>query len=51
MKKIKWLVLGAGPSGLTFANYLMDAGEKDFLVLEAESEAGGVPEIHSDSRV
>ena len=38
----KFLILGAGPAGLTFANRLMKNGERDFLVLEAESEAGGL---------
>lgn len=42
MKKIKWLILGAGPSGLTFANCLLDKGENNFIVLEAEAEAGGL---------
>ncbi|MCR5686440.1 MAG: FAD-dependent oxidoreductase [Lachnospiraceae bacterium] len=39
---MKYLILGAGPSGLTFANTLLAAGEKDFLVLEKESCAGGL---------
>ncbi len=39
---MKYLILGAGPSGLTFANTLLAAGEKDFLVLEKEPEAGGL---------
>lgn len=42
MKKVKWLILGAGPSGLTFANCLLDVGETNFVVLEAEAEAGGL---------
>lgn len=42
MKKLKYLVLGAGPSGLSFANCLHNAGERNYLVLEAESEAGGL---------
>lgn len=42
MTKVKYLVLGAGPSGLTFANQLIDKGEDNFLVLEAEAEAGGL---------
>lgn len=36
------LILGAGPAGLTFANSLLMNGDDDFLVLEAESEAGGL---------
>ena len=39
---MKYLILGAGPSGLTFANMLLKMGEEDFLVLEKESEAGGL---------
>ena len=38
----KCLILGAGPAGLAFANRLLDAGINDFLVLEAESECGGL---------
>lgn len=40
--KVKYLILGAGPAGLTFANTLLDQGESDFLVLEKETEAGGL---------
>lgn len=39
---MKYLILGAGPSGLTFANMLLRSGETDFLVLEREPEAGGL---------
>lgn len=39
---MKYLILGAGPAGLSFANRLLQKGEKDFLVLEKESEAGGL---------
>ncbi len=39
---MKYLILGAGPSGLTLANTLLDNGCSDFLVLEKESEAGGL---------
>jgi len=41
-KKYKYLILGAGPAGLSFANRLLDLGETDFLVLEKEKEAGGL---------
>lgn len=40
--KIKYLILGAGPAGLTFATKLRDLGENDFLVLEQEFTAGGL---------
>ena len=39
---MKYLILGAGPAGLTLANRLKFAGENSFLVLEKESEAGGL---------
>lgn len=42
MEKIKYLILGAGPAGLTFANMLKKKGENSFLVLEKEKEAGGL---------
>lgn len=38
----KFLILGAGPAGLTFAVRLMQKGIHDFTVLEAEHEAGGL---------
>lgn len=41
-KKYKYLILGAGPAGLSFANRLLECGETDFLVLEKEKEAGGL---------
>ncbi len=39
---MKYLILGGGPSGLTFANKLIDRGEDDFLLLERGSVAGGL---------
>ena len=38
----RFLILGAGPSGLTVANTLLDRGVDDFIVLEKEDEAGGL---------
>lgn len=35
--KVKYLIVGAGISGLTFANYI----KNDYLILEKESEVGG----------
>lgn len=40
--KVKYLILGAGPAGLTFAHALLERGVQDFLVLEREDEAGGL---------
>lgn len=42
MQKVKYLILGAGPAGLTFANRLKQNGEDSFLVLEKEEQAGGL---------
>lgn len=39
---MKYLILGAGPAGLTFANRLKQAGETNFLILEKERTAGGL---------
>lgn len=39
---MKYLILGAGPAGLSFAYRLFQKGEKDFLILEKENEAGGL---------
>ena len=36
-KNIKYLIIGAGISGLTFANYIKD----NYLILEKENEVGG----------
>lgn len=37
MENIKYLIIGAGISGLTFANYIKD----DYIILEKEAEVGG----------
>ncbi|WP_343246833.1 protoporphyrinogen/coproporphyrinogen oxidase [Diplocloster hominis] len=42
MSRLKYLILGAGPAGLTFANKLKESGNRDFLIIEKESEAGGL---------
>lgn len=39
---MKYLILGAGPAGLTFANRLLQNGTQDFLVLERDESAGGL---------
>lgn len=38
----KYIILGAGPSGLSFANRLLEKGEESFLVIEKEKEGGGL---------
>jgi len=40
-KKVKFLIIGAGLSGLTTANVLLENEEDDFIVLEARSRIGG----------
>lgn len=40
--KVKYLILGGGPSGLALAARLLQLGERSFLVLEKEGEAGGL---------
>jgi len=44
MKKIKFLILGAGPSGLALAHSLLDAGcsRDGILVIEKQSVCGGL---------
>lgn len=42
MENVKYLILGAGPAGLSFANCLKQKGEESFLLLEKEAEAGGL---------
>ncbi len=39
---MKYLILGAGPAGLSLANALLKAGESSFVVLEANDKAGGL---------
>ena len=41
---MRYLILGAGPAGLTIANSIIARGDKysDVIVLEKESEAGGL---------
>ena len=38
----KYVILGAGPTGLAFARTLLDRGEESFVVLEKEAVAGGL---------
>ncbi len=42
MERLRFIIIGAGPSGLAFAHTLKSRGENSFLVLEKESEAGGL---------
>ncbi|MGZ4118752.1 MAG: NAD(P)-binding protein, partial [Bacteroidia bacterium] len=38
MEKVKYLIVGTGVSGLSFANFI---GSKDYLILEKDSTPGG----------
>ena len=40
--QVKYLIIGAGPTGLGAAHRLNELGEKDFVVLEANPHAGGL---------
>lgn len=40
--KIKYLILGGGPSGLALASRLKQLGETSFLILEKEKDVGGL---------
>ncbi len=42
MKEYKYVILGAGPTGLAFAHTLNTLGENSFVVLEANATAGGL---------
>jgi len=42
MERLKYLILGAGPSGLSVAQTLKDLGETSLLLLEKEDQAGGL---------
>lgn len=40
--KYKYIILGAGPAGLALANFLKENNEKNFILIEKESECGGL---------
>lgn len=42
MEHVKYLILGAGPAGLSFGRSLKDKGENSFLILEKDMTAGGL---------
>jgi len=42
MEKLKFLILGAGPAGISFARALQLSGEKSFRVIEQEPRPGGL---------
>ena len=46
--QVKYLIIGAGPTGLGAAHRLNELGEKDFIVLEANPHAGGLSASFKD---
>src|SRR6266498_5043375 len=42
MRQYKYIILGCGPSGLSYAHTLKKMGEESFLVIEKEAIAGGL---------
>ena len=48
--KYRYIIIGAGPTGLGAARRLSELGEKSFLVLEKNSWAGGLASSFTDSR-
>lgn len=47
---LRFLILGAGPTGLGAALRLLELGETDVLLIEAETEAGGLSASVVDGR-
>jgi protoporphyrinogen oxidase len=42
VKRVRYCILGAGPSGLAFAAALLEARCESFVLIEKEAEAGGL---------
>ena len=45
---VKYLIIGAGPTGLGAAYRLKELGENDFMVLEAHDYPGGLAASFTD---
>jgi len=50
MPHIKYLILGAGPTGLGAAYRLKELGQNDFLILEQQAYAGGLATTFTDDK-
>lgn len=48
--KVRYVILGAGPTGLGAANRLSELGEESFLILEKNSHAGGLASSFTDEK-
>src|SRR3989338_7546957 len=49
-RRIKFLLIGAGPTGLGAAHRLQELGETDFLVVEKNGYVGGLATSFKDSK-
>ncbi len=47
---IKYLILGAGPTGLGAAYRLKELGQNDFLIIEQQAYAGGLANTFTDEK-
>lgn len=47
--RVKYLIIGAGPTGLGAAHRLRELGQEDFLVLEKNAYAGGLAASFTDN--
>jgi protoporphyrinogen oxidase len=50
MSQYKVVIIGAGPTGLGVANRLLELGEKNFVLFEQRSEAGGLASSFQDEK-
>jgi len=50
MKRFKYLILGAGPTGLGAAHRLKEIGETDFLVMDKSHKVGGLSQSYLDEK-
>ena len=46
---MKYVIIGAGPTGLGAAHRLLELGERDFVILERNAHAGGLAASFRDS--
>jgi UDP-galactopyranose mutase len=46
---MKYVIIGAGPTGLGAAHRLLELGEKDFVIMEQNAHAGGLAASFKDS--
>lgn len=48
-RKVRFLIVGAGPTGLGAAYRLRELGIDDFLIVEGDSQVGGLARSHTDA--